>query len=159
MSVDISRLVLEIDSSGVVKASGNLDVFNQKSKAAVVETTKYEQELQKLNNILNTAANTGRYFNSSLDTIVQAQQLLQTSMMQMIQNGDASSDSLLKLAYQYNALGQEIEKLSGARTIMESYDSKMRKIDVATDLFGESLGTLQNRQIFVQKAMIELISA
>jgi hypothetical protein len=156
---DISNLAIKIDSSGFLTAKGNAEAFVNAQKKAAQESTKYEQELQRLNDTLKRISDTGRYFNSSLDTIVQAQQSVQASMLQMIQSGDTSSESLLKLAYQYNALGQEIQNLSGMQSVMESYDSEMKQLGVETSLFGESLETLQRQQNLAKTAMIQLVSA
>lgn len=43
---DISRLVLEIDSNGVVKANGNLDLFKKKSDDAAKSAKKFGHDFQ-----------------------------------------------------------------------------------------------------------------
>jgi hypothetical protein len=96
---DISRLAIAINSSGFLTAKANAESCKGTKKASR-ESTKYEQKLHRLNDVLNRISDTGRYFNSFLDTIVQAQQAVQSSMIQMIQSGDSTSESLFKLAYQ-----------------------------------------------------------
>lgn len=64
---DITRLAIEINSDGFLKAKGNAEAYVKAQKEAANESTKYEQELQRLNDILKRTSATGSDFNSSLE--------------------------------------------------------------------------------------------
>lgn len=57
--MDLSKLVLEIDSSGVVKASGNLEIFQKQAGDTEKKATKLEKSVKKTNTAFSSFSKVG----------------------------------------------------------------------------------------------------
>lgn len=139
LSSDISRLVLEIDSSGVVKATGNLEEFRKKTSQTEKEATSLDDVMNQFNiSVLATSAGVAglvKAFSGLVSGIrgVAAQSLQAYSHYEAMQKG---LETFFQSAEKGKAKFDELRKFSNETTfgVDELANSFTQLANVGTDV-------------------------
>lgn len=144
---DISRLVLEIDSKGVVTASGNLEIFSKKSKEAEKSASNLDDVLRGISpSALTAVAGVTALVGALKGLISSGKSMVQTfSHFESLQSG---LETFFQSASKGRAKFEELRKLSNETTfgVDELTDSftQLANVGVPVDKINGQLMMLGN---------------
>jgi uncharacterized protein YihD (DUF1040 family) len=159
--MDISRLVIEIQSAGVVQATGNMDAFIKSMRLSEQETAKLESTARKYNESIDYMNSTLRSLDQQLIKTKKEQDSLSASMKKLVDTGGSEAE-IQKLAAEISKLDTEIKKIQDDKiltSILKDYETKFKSVSIETKLFGESLATLKQKQDITKTALVDMIES
>ncbi len=132
MAVDISRLVLEIDSNGVVKASGNLDVFKKRSSETETAATKLGKTTKGMGD--NFAA-----FQVIVGKLPVPLQSIAAGMLGMVSPATAAAGAIVALGVAaIDFAKSSMESFGAYELVQKNLERVMGSADIAAGFFAEA---------------------
>jgi uncharacterized protein YdcH (DUF465 family) len=158
---DISRLVVEIQSKGFSAFTTDAEKAVDTMRLTEKESRKISAAVKQYDDAIHTLRSSMKTYDAQMLKTAQAQDNLTSSLFSAIRDGGADK-TIQELANQYNNLDIEMQKLQGNKqlvVILKEYEEGSKRVTTETKLFGESLGTLKQRQDLARTAIMQMVNA